>query len=665
MTHVIAGVLLAATVLIAPGLLLARLGGVRGWGAVSAALPLSCAVIGISEVVAAAGGWAWVPWGWAAIAGTTAVAAGVLAIVRRIRLGSWWVRPADRPRGPRARRDDILVLCAVVVACLVLAVGTLIGMGSVSTPGQSFDIVFHLNAVQAIREIGNASSFGSMAALYQGTPTYYPTVWHGVVALLPASVTVASNAMVLVVGSLAWPLAVAGLLVEALDDDDAHPQSRTAVALAVVLSAATVGAPTMLLGTLSVWAYSVSVVCLPGVLVLGLRLASVLSLRAGFPQDTWMRPAPLSGLLTGSLLFAGAGIGVILAHGAGTFNTMVLLGPLVVVFVIRLVRAGGRCRTVTLSVLGVLAVCALVGGLVMHEALAWVWGYPRSGGNFFGTLAGVLLDVPQYGPLVFNALPLGIGLPLGVVTCGLAVLAAMRVPRARPWLVVAVLALCLVTLVGGPQWWGRRIGALWYLQKSRVQPLLVIPGLVLAAMGLRYLLERCPGRRALTVLVAVVCVTALGRMPLQADLARSIYAADRIPYGTMVTPEDVEFMRTLQDKLPDDALVLGAPARGETYLWSLGGVNVVYRLRSKPTLESAEELLARQAPDLRPGSYTCELLHKLGAEYYLKVDRSGTEWEGRQAPLRWDTALATWPTDDMELVASTSTVSLWRITACG
>ena len=83
MTHVIAGVLLAATVLIAPGLLLARLGGVRGWGAVSAALPLSCAVTGISEVVAAAGGWAWVPWGWAAIAGTTAVAAGVLTVVRR------------------------------------------------------------------------------------------------------------------------------------------------------------------------------------------------------------------------------------------------------------------------------------------------------------------------------------------------------------------------------------------------------------------------------------------------------------------------------------------------------------------------------------------------------------------------------------------------------
>ena len=43
MIHVVVGVLLAAALLVAPGLLLARLGGVRGWGAASAALPLCCA----------------------------------------------------------------------------------------------------------------------------------------------------------------------------------------------------------------------------------------------------------------------------------------------------------------------------------------------------------------------------------------------------------------------------------------------------------------------------------------------------------------------------------------------------------------------------------------------------------------------------------------------
>ena len=124
-------------------------------------------------------------------------------------------------------------------------------------------------------------------------------------------------------------------------------------------------------------------------------------------------------------------------------------------------------------------------------------------------------------------------------------------------------------------------------------------------------------------------------------------------------------MASAGGRLPADAVVVGAPSRGASYLWSLGGVNVVYPLRSEPTPGSAAELLARQEPDLRPGSYTCELLHELGAEYYLKVDRSGTEWEGRQAPLRWDTALTAWPTDDMELVASASTVSLWRIASCG
>ena len=671
MMHVVAGVLLAAALLVAPGLLLARLGGVRGWGAASAALPLSCAVIGTSEIVAAVAGWAWVPWGWGVIAGLTALAAGVLVTARRI----WFGRrplPADPSRsGSGPRRLDLRVPAAVAAACLILVVGILAGTGSMSTPAQSFDIVFHFNAVQAIRQLGNASSFGSMAALYQGAPTYYPTVWHGVVALLPAGVAVASNSMVLVVGALAWPLGITGLLVEVLDDD-ARPRSRTAIALGTILSAATIGAPTMLLGTLAVWAYSLSVVCLPGVVVLGLRLMRSLPCEGAF-EDVFAQDArtassapaaPFFSLLMNGLLFVGGGAGVVLAHGAGTFNTMVLLGPLAAVLVVRLVRAGGRRRTLTLRVLAVLAVLALLGAWKMRESLAWVWKYPRSGGNPLGALGQSLLDLPQYGAFAFKGVPMSIGVPLGIVVCGLAVLAAVRVPRARPWLVTAALALFLITLVGGPQWWGRRIGALWYLQKARIQPLVIIPGLVLAAMGLRYLLDKRPGRRMVALLLALVCVTAVGRLPLHAKLVRSVHDADRIAYGTMLTSEEAEFISGLGDLLPEDAVVLGAPARGESYLWSLGGVDVVYPLRSRPTVGSAADRLAGAAPDLRPGSTTCRLLHEVGAEYYLRTDRSGTMWEDRQAPLRWDRALADWPTDGMEPVASTSTVSLWRITSC-
>lgn len=672
MIHVVAGVLLAAALLTAPGLLLARLGGVRGWSAASAALPLSCAVIGTAEIVAAAVGSAWVPWGWAAITGVTAVAAGLLVAVRRLVPGGR-TQSADPPRDGGGR-SDLRVPAGLAVACLVLGIGTLAGMGSMSTPAQAFDIVFHSNAVQAIRQLGNASSFGSMSALYQGVPTYYPTVWHGAVALLPASVTVSSNAMVLVVAALAWPLGIAGLLAEVLGAE--HPRNRTAIALGTVLSAATVGAPTMLLGTLAVWAYTLSVICLPGVVVLGLRLLrSVPADSAGegalegfsegeSEEERARTRSSLSDLIMNGVLFVGGGIGAVLAHGAGTFNTMVLLGPLAVVLIVRLVRAGGRRKTVTLRILAVLAVCVLIGAWVMRESLVWVWRYPRGGGNLLGTLGQALLDLPQYGAFSFQGIPMIVGAPLGIVVCGLAVFAAVRVPQARPWLVTAAVALCLVTLVGGPQWWGRRIGALWYLQKARVQPLVIIPGLVLATLGLRRLLEARPGRRMTAVLLVLVCAAAVGRMPLHAKLARSVHDADRIAYGTILTSEEADFITSLSDQLPEDALVVGAPSRGESYLWALGGIDVVYPLRSRPTQGTAADMLASAAPDLRPGSTTCQLLNELGAEYYFRADR-GAAWDGREAPLRWDKALADWPTDGMEPVASTSTAGLWRITACG
>ena len=126
MIHIVADLLLAAALLFAPGLLLARVGGVRGWGAVSAAVPLSCAVIGTAELIAAAVGRAWVPWGWAVAATSTAAAACVLAVARSLRRGD---RPGVRQRSGTGR-IDLRVLAGAVTACLLLAAGMLAGTGS-------------------------------------------------------------------------------------------------------------------------------------------------------------------------------------------------------------------------------------------------------------------------------------------------------------------------------------------------------------------------------------------------------------------------------------------------------------------------------------------------------------------------------------------------------
>ena len=169
-------------------------------------------------------------------------------------------------------------------------------------------------------------------------------------------------------------------------------------------------------------------------------------------------------------------LGVTLAHGTGLFNVAVLLLPVVVGGAAKLLRRGGRTRLAALVCLAAAALAA-AGAWAMRGPLTGLFGYERPGGSAAGTFFQALIDLPQYGPLASH------GLPVGVVLLALAVLGlrGARDERVRPWAGAALVALVLVVLVGGPQWPGRQVGSPWYLQKSRIEPLLLIPMLVLAA----------------------------------------------------------------------------------------------------------------------------------------------------------------------------------------
>lgn len=680
----------ALILLLGPGWLAARAWGLRRWTAAGAALPLGAAVVGLAEILAAAAGARWLPWGWAVIAALTCALAlpGPLLRARRRRTpgGPDPSGPSHSPgTGARAEPDagsSRLMAGAVGAAVCALGAALVIGMGSPATPPQAFDAVFHLAAVGAVREGGSASSLGGLSALYQGAPVYYPSVWHGMVALLPGGATAASNAMILVVGAVAWPLGVAGLLTEALravprgraDEPDsgvgsdadrdacsAHRARERAVALVTVLSAATVGAPTVLLTALAAWPYALSVVALPGALALAVRARRAVAQHCGRGATA---PAAL-------VLAALAVLGVALAHGTGLFNIAILLLPAAVSDTAGLLRRGGRTRLIALVCLAAAALIAGVGAWAMRGPLAGLFGYERPGGSAAGTLVQALIDLPQYGPLASHGLPAGVVL-LALVVLGLR---AHRDERVRPWAGAALAALVLVVLVGGPQWPGRQVGFPWYLQKSRIEPVLLIPMLVLAAHGAVALLSPDgavrPGRlrRPAAVLAPLVLVAVAGRIPLQIELARSVYDAERIAFGTLTTPEELAFYASVGDALPAGAVVVGSPSRGATYLGPVADVELVYPTRVRPREGSAELALARAAPDPRPGSEACALLDELGAEYYVSVERDPAGLRYGNAPLRWDDRLAAWPTTGMELVDRADTgrgvVALWRITACG
>ena len=669
-----AATLVVAGLLLVPGWIMGRSAHLGALPSLAVAPALGSAIIGAAEILAHALALPWRPWGWAVIAALTAVS----ALMARLIAGS----PPERARrtAPQGRAERTILAGGLIVAVVVPAGAILSVLPGPPYPAQAFDATFHLNAVAAIREGGNASMLGGLSALYSGRAVYYPTVWHGALALAPGGPVPVSTAGVLALTAVAWPLSLLGLLARAAGLDTPwepeaegarRRQQTCAVAAVLALSAAVVGFPLLPMTSLAVWPYALSVLGLPGVLVLYDLLR----------RGTASRRLRLVLVL---LALAAAG-GAVAAHGTGLFNLAVLTPPFLADAVVSLwrrsaTRRGGRALLAAVAVAAMLVLAA--GTWFMRGSLASVLGYRRPAGGVAGavaTLGQAIIDLPMYG-----AVP-GATVPIGIVF-GLLTLAAAWSARSRrdqcPWLIMWLLALLLLVLVGGPQWVGRQLGAPWYLQKARILPLAILPAFVLLVQagagqpGRRLWEVLCraasrvggvrPERAAAAMLVVLVLLPVAARTPLERNLAASVYDPQRIQYGTLLTKDSIALIRRSGSELPDDAVVLGAPSRGAAHLWSLGGLHVVYPTRDKTAPGTPGAALASAWPTLgQKGSQTCALLNQLGVRYfYSSSDATASGSVTGAAPLRWDSRLTQVPSEGLELVDSEGSASLWRITAC-
>ena len=669
-----AATLVVAGLLLVPGWIVGRSAHLGALPSLAVAPALGSAIIGAAEILAHALALPWRPWGWAVIAALTAVS----ALMARLIAGS----PPERARrtAPQGRAERTILAGGLIVAVVVPAGAILSVLPGPAYPAQAFDATFHLNAVAAIREGGNASMLGGLSALYSGRAVYYPTVWHGALALAPGGPVPVSTAGVLALTAVAWPLSLLGLLARAAgldtpwgpEAEGARRRQRTcAVAAVLALSAAVVGFPLLPMTSLAVWPYALSVLGLPGVLVLYDLLR----------RGTASRRLRLVLVL---LALAAAG-GAVAAHGTGLFNLAVLTPPFLADAVVSLwrrsaTRRGGRALLAAVAVAAMLVLAA--GTWFMRGSLAAVLGYRRPAGGVAGavaTLGQAIIDLPMYGAVPGATVPIGI--VFGLLTLAAAWSARSRRDQ-RPWLIMWLLALLLLVLVGGPQWVGRQLGAPWYLQKARILPLAILPAFVLLVQAgagqpgrrLWEVLHRTasrvggvrPERAAAAMLVALVLLPVAARTPLERNLAASVYDPQRIQYGTLLTKDSIALIRRSRSELPDDAVVLGAPSRGAAHLWSLGSVHVVYPTRDKTAPGTPGAALASAWPTLgQKGSQTCALLNRLGVRYfYSSSDATASGSVTGAAPLRWDSRLTQVPSEGLELVDSEGSASLWRITAC-
>ncbi len=197
-------VLVCAGLFFVPGLLVTYLGGLRGITAWAMAPLMTVAVV---AAVAVLGGFLGFRFGVWPVAAGTVVVAGLAAGLSLLLRARGVERPAADPRS-----YSLAVVAGAVAAVRDRGVTFVTGVRRPDAISETWDAIFHYNAVRYIEQTGKASPLG-IGTLGQpgGGGTFYPDAWHAMAALLGeltgASIPVASTVTCLVVAVLVWPLA--------------------------------------------------------------------------------------------------------------------------------------------------------------------------------------------------------------------------------------------------------------------------------------------------------------------------------------------------------------------------------------------------------------------------------------------------------------------------
>lgn len=187
----------ALAVLVAPGLLLAWATGARGFSLSALAPVFSVSLIAVAAVACPYVG---IPWSLLPVVVLAAAASAVAFLLRRRAPVGW------QPQRSFDARFGFAML-GTLLAAVIIGARLIYAFGSPDSISQTYDNIFHLNAIQYILHTGQASSFtvGSMT----GIP-FYPAGWHAVVSLTAqlsgTGIPAAVNATNLVIGAFVWPV---------------------------------------------------------------------------------------------------------------------------------------------------------------------------------------------------------------------------------------------------------------------------------------------------------------------------------------------------------------------------------------------------------------------------------------------------------------------------
>jgi Family of unknown function (DUF6541) len=651
---VVPDVLVCVGLFFAPGLLAAYLGGLRGITAWATAPLVTVATV---AAVAVAGGWFGFRFGaWPVAAGTVVMAGLAAGLSLQLR-----ARGVERPPGD-PRSYSLAAGIGAVVAVLAGAVTFITGVGHPDAINQTWDSVFHYNAVRYIEQTGKASPL-TIGTLGQpgGKTAFYPDAWHSMAALLGeltgTSVPVAATVTCLVMAVLVWPL---GCLLLARHLFGASGGRAAAAVVITGMVSSLVGAfPWMLAGGYGIlWPNALGLALAPAGVALGM---SVTRVSDGDSFGAWRR-----------WFFAAAGAWAItIAHPNSALSVAVIcVFPLLTAIGRYVASQYSRHRVgTTLGLVAILAVAA-AGGFVASrlalirsvESVAW----PTS-------------ETPAHAVVsAFSNATNGQAPELLLASFSVIGMVACFVWRQRRWLVCAELAIVALYVgsaaIGTPT--ARLFTGLWFDDSFRIAAILPVVAIPLATMGVLAVgewLQRVPFQAAVAarpglalvvpLLVGVVVAggTAAQSIPRNITTVGSTFSTSG--NETLVSRPKVQFLESVARLVPASALVADNPFDGTAYLFALTGTRVMFPQMSQspdPDVTYLAHNLVRLGQDPR----ACALVRRYAVAYLVVApDNYLKKWQvvkrGYYAGVGYPGA-----NSGFRLMAADGSLRLYQITIC-
>ncbi|WP_353510043.1 DUF6541 family protein [Intrasporangium sp.] len=567
----------AALLLFLPGLVAAFILRLSLLGSLVVAPFISTTILAVGGIIA---DWVGVRWGYASLLGACVMA---WLLTAGMRVGSEWVGNRRRDVSARVMRADMpgklawrsalhaelrgpllwTAIAGLVAAFVVFCVSAIPEMGTPEAIPQHPDTIFHLGAAQWTLESGSISSLTIGGFSSSGWSGFYPAAFHGFTASISlftgASVVVATEAFVLVVAGVVWPLGCIGLGLTLLG-------GRPHVALiSAIMSVAFTGFPYFLMGFGVLWPNLFGQALLPA------ALAAFCALRGSWARPSFtVAPRPTALWLVLIALPA-----LLLAHpnalmSFGLFAALILIGW---AFGFAYRRRRESPRTALLLPAAIIAALSaiLVGVTRMRPAsMVRTGAYgPEASADY--AWESLLHFAPRHTLQLTQ---------LAVIT-GVGVIALLVRHRGARWVVPALfIMLGLFWLnVAVDTTWVRYLTWPWYNNAVRLQAVAIVPAVIAASAGflaIADVLTRPLTRRSswsIGVTAALLVAFAVSTAGLYVNAHQHIlhrYFHPK-PADSWVSNAELRSLRALSQHLPEDAVVAANPWNGATYLYVVSG----------------------------------------------------------------------------------------------